>query len=101
MLRRLLISCVFLTACGRPAPRAVDPEPQAQPEPKPEASSPDAGVSDFAPLPTNVPNGALCTIAPGFVPANTHEATYIDCAIASDRFSDRDPNVAPDKLRVV
>jgi endonuclease/exonuclease/phosphatase family metal-dependent hydrolase len=64
------------------------------------ATSVDAAVGPFDPLPSNVPSGPLCDIPPGYV-AGGGDPTFISCALAADRFSDRDPMAVPAQLKVV
>lgn len=120
--RPLLLTLLVFAALGcgpQPAEQpldAGDPPCGACQQPQLDAGhdggSPDAGSedggqgdgggpSDFVELPVHVPVGPLCHIPAGWVPDGGLEATYLTCGLASDRFTDRDPAIAPSKLEVV
>ncbi len=112
MKRRLVVIAVLAVGCadaalestpgpdGAPADdpdaAALDAKPTADANPAPDAESP----LDWDRVDVNVPDGLLCDIPADYLDLGG-DPTYVPCDLEADRFSDVDPEAAPDQLRIV
>ncbi len=99
------LGCVLaVAACGRegvdPAAGGSEPAPTGTDTAITPTPTPTPPLSPWEPLPVNAPDGPLCDLPDDYV-ATGGDPVDIPCSIAADRFTDRDPDDVPPRLKVV